>query len=151
MMQKSVFLAAGIALSLLGPLAAQAGGAPHMTVWKSPWCGCCAAWAHVMERAGYQVTVRESEDLSPIRRQAGVPQRMEGCHTATLGGYFLEGHVPPQAIARLLRERPRIAGLAVPGMPAGSPGMGDDQTARYDVYAVGRDGESQVYYRAGAR
>lgn len=93
------------------------------------------------------------EDLSAIRKQAGVPAEMEGCHIAAVDGYFLEGHVPLEAIGKLLSEGPEVAGLAVPGMPQGSLGMGEDSVASYEVYAVPRDASeaSSVFYKAGTQ
>jgi hypothetical protein len=140
------------ALLLVGALSSTALAAgPAMTVFKSPWCGCCEAWVEIMQQAGFDVTVENREDLDPVKRQAGVPQAMEGCHTAMIEGYFVEGHVPATAVARLLSERPDIAGLAVPGMPAGSPGMGDDPAARFDVLAVDRTGSAEIFETVGAR
>nr|WP_048646672.1 DUF411 domain-containing protein [Nitratireductor soli] len=124
-----------------------------MTIWKTPWCGCCHEWAEEMRKAGYAVEINDLEDLTPVKRQVGVPAAMEGCHTAAIDGYFLEGHVPLEAIDKLLAERPAIAGIATPGMPQGSLGMGNDPLARYDVFAVSADANSApfVYYRAGAQ
>ena len=122
-----------------------------MHVVKSASCGCCAAWVALAQQAGFSVTTTEVDDVTPTKRQAGIPAPLWSCHTATIEGYIIEGHVPFEAIAQLLRERPAIAGLAVPGMPAGSPGMGDDPTARFDVIAFGGDaGPGDVYFRAGA-
>ena len=138
-------LATGFAL-LASTLAVAAGQA--VTVYKTPWCGCCHEWAQELEKAGYDVATVDLEDLSPVRQQAGVPGDMLGCHVAAVGGYFLEGHVPLEAIATLLSQRPDIAGLAVPGMPQGSLGMGGEPEA-YEVYAVPRDprAEPYVFYR----
>ncbi len=146
------FLLAALTALLSSTAAAVAAG-EAVTVYKTPWCGCCHAWAEAVEKAGYQVTTVDLEDLSQIRKQAGVPAGMEGCHAAALEGYFLEGHVPLEAIGKLLAERPAVAGLAVPGMPQGSLGMGDDPAASYEVYAVPRDGSEPpaVFYQAGRR
>lgn len=143
-------LLAALAVLVASPTAAAF--AAEMTVYKTPWCGCCHAWAEAVEKAGYQVSTVDLEDLSDIRKQAGVPAEMEGCHMAAVDGYFLEGHVPLEAISKLLSERPKIAGLAVPGMPQGSLGMGDDSSAVYDVYAVTRDTSAAptVFYKAGS-
>lgn len=126
-------------------------GSKDMTVWKSPWCGCCEAWSEAMQAAGYTVRTENREDLAPIKAKAGVPADMEGCHTAMIDGYFLEGHVPLSSVQRLLSERPTIAGLAVPGMPAGSLGMGEDPAARYDVHYVQKDGRTGIFEEIGAR
>ena len=144
-------LFAAIAVLVASPVAASA--AAEMTVYKTPWCGCCHAWAEAVEKAGYQVSTVDLEDLSSIRKQAGVPAEMEGCHIAAVDGYFLEGHVPLEAVKKLLSERPNVAGLAAPGMPQGSLGMGDDPSASYEVYAVPRQASEapQVFYRAGGK
>lgn len=120
-------------------------GSTDMTVWKSPWCGCCEAWSEAMQAAGYTVRSENREDLAPIKTKAGVPAGMEGCHTAMIDGYFLEGHVPLSSVQRLLSERPAIAGLAVPGMPSGSLGMGEDPVARYDVHYVNDNGGTGIF------
>ena len=116
-----------------------------MVVYKDPNCGCCHAWADAMTDAGYSVVSEDVDDLDAVKKRVAVPADMQGCHTAILAGYFIEGHVPLEAIARLLAERPPIAGLAVPGMPPGSLGMGDDPGASYDVFAVGKDGARGVF------
>jgi len=120
-------------------------------VYKTPWCGCCGAWAARMREAGFETRITELEDLAPVRRQAGVPDAVAGCHTAAIDGYVLEGHVPVPAIDKLLAERPEIRGIAVSGMPSGSPGMGDDPSARYDVvtFGAGSAGDFRVFYKAG--
>ncbi|PWJ74831.1 hypothetical protein C7441_12225 [Pseudaminobacter salicylatoxidans] len=140
------------ALLLGSPLVAVAGEANGtVMVYKTPWCGCCELWAQAVEKAGYEVKSMDLEDLSQVRKMAGVPAGMEGCHVAAIDGYFLEGHVPLEAMGKLLSEKPDIAGIAVPGMPEGSLGMGNDPRAVYDVYAVSRDQsvKPSVYYRAG--
>jgi hypothetical protein len=133
---------------------ALAGGAiagELVTVYKSPSCGCCESWSKALQQAGYAVERRDMEDLSAVKKIAGVPADLEGCHTARIGSYFVEGHVPLEAIAKLMSERPDIAGIAVPGMPQGSLGMGDDPAASYEVYAVSKTaGEKpQLFYRVG--
>ena len=126
--------------------------ATTITIHKSPWCGCCTAWADAIKKAGYTVTIREHEDPTAIKRQLGVPEAMEACHTAVVEGdkpYVLEGHVPLEAMKKLFAERPDIRGIAVPGMPAGSLGMGDDPAARYSVFSFGADARPAVFYEAG--
>ncbi|KGJ03362.1 Uncharacterized conserved protein [Paracoccus halophilus] len=118
----------------------------QMTLHKDPYCGCCTAWADLAAEAGYQVTTVETEDIAATKLEAGVPEAFWSCHTTRIGGYVIEGHVPLDAVARLLETRPDISGIAVPGMPAGSPGMGDDPAASYDVVAWGGDaGEGAIY------
>lgn len=119
-----------------------------MTVYKDPNCGCCNLWSKAMENAGYTVERVDTNDLPGIKKRLGVPVEVEGCHTATIDGYFLDGHVPLESVKRLLSEKPDIAGLAVPGMPVGSLGMGSDPNASYDVFAVakGGEGKTSVYF-----
>ncbi|MBY4610877.1 DUF411 domain-containing protein [Rhizobium sp. 9T] len=107
-----------------------------MTVYKDPACGCCHEWSKAMAAAGFSVDARDTDDLAAVKARLGVPSFLEGCHTAVVGDYYLEGHVPLTAVQRLLLERPALRGLAVPGMPSGSLGMGDDLQASYDVYAI---------------
>ena len=107
-----------------------------MTVYKDPNCGCCHEWSKAMAVAGFSVDVRDTDDLAAVKARLGVPADMEGCHSAIVDEYYLEGHVPLEAIQRLLREQPPVRGLAVPGMPPGSLGMGDDPQASFDVYAI---------------
>jgi len=123
-------------LASLAP-AASAVAAPHLRVLKSPSCGCCAAWAALARDLGYRVTVTDTDDLAGEKRRANVPAPLWACHTAAIGGYVIEGHVPFAAIARLLAERPRIAGIAVPGMPADGPGMAGGADAIVPVTAFG--------------
>ena len=122
-----------------------------MTVYKNPSCGCCGSWANAMEEAGYKVKIVNLEDLSAIKKQASVTDELAGCHTAFFGKYVLEGHVPLQAIEKLMSEKPDIRGLATPGMPMGSLGMGYDKNAKYTVYAFGFDTKQQptAFYQAG--
>jgi hypothetical protein len=117
-----------------------------ITVHKTPWCGCCDDWVDHLRDEGFAVTVHEHEDLSPVRGRLGVPLSLGSCHTAEVAGYAVEGHVPAADIRRLLDERPAgITGLAVPGMPLGSPGMEiGDRRDPYDVVAFGR-GRQEVF------
>ncbi|AHG49640.1 metal-binding protein (plasmid) [Rhizobium leguminosarum bv. trifolii CB782] len=125
---------AASALALGGRANAAAPG--KMTVYKDPNCGCCHEWAKAMTAAGYSVDLRDTDDLAAVKARLAVPARLQGCHTAVFEGYYLEGHVPLQAVQRMLRERPVVRGLVVSGMPPGSLGMGDDPQASYDVYAT---------------
>ncbi len=108
--------------------------AATMTVNKSPNCGCCKAWVDIVKKAGYEVQVNNVQDLTPFKQKHGVPSDLMSCHTAVVDGYVIEGHVPVVDIQRLLKEKPAIAGLSVPGMPASSPGM--DVPGRNDPYKV---------------
>lgn len=123
--------------------------AQQMVVHKSPTCGCCSAWVDHMRAAGFQVEVRETDNLHPIKERVGVPLGKGSCHTAQIGGYFIEGHVPAEDVKRLLAQKPDAKGLVVPGMPAGSPGMElpDGRTEPYTVELIGRDGSSTVFAR----
>ena len=122
---------------------------PRMVVHKSASCGCCGSWVEHMRSAGFQVEVRESENINPIKERVGVPLGKGSCHTAEVGGYFVEGHVPAQDIKRLLAQKPDAKGLVLPGMPAGSPGMEtpDGTTQPYTVDLVRRDGSTTAFAR----
>lgn len=124
---------------------------PLVLVHKSASCGCCGAWVEHMRSAGFSVEVRDSENLDPVKIRVGVPFGKGSCHTAEVGGYFVEGHVPAADIKRLLAEKPDARGLVVPGMPAGSPGMEmpDGRIQPYLVELVGRDGTTSAFARHG--
>ena len=144
----TVALAAGALVA--APQAPAAQGAPAMEVVKSPTCGCCSAWVAIAEGLGYEVEATDVADVAPAKEALGVPVELWSCHTATLEGYVIEGHVPFEAVEKLLDEQPDITGIAVPGMPMGSPGMGDDPTAVYDVIAWGGEaGAGEVFFTAG--
>jgi hypothetical protein len=134
----SLLAAAGIAPATL----ARAEARPLVTVTKDPSCGCCSGWAAHLERAGYPVRIIESKDLQPLKRKLGVPQDLASCHTAEVAGYVIEGHVPAPAIGRLLAEKPEAIGLAVPGMPVGSPGMEGGAPEVYEVFLFRRGGRA---------
>ncbi|KZS51605.1 MULTISPECIES: DUF411 domain-containing protein [Rhizobium] len=135
-MHRRIFIAwAASALAFCGGRAFAVAPA-KMTVYKDPNCGCCHEWSKAMAAAGFSVDARDTDDLAAVKARLGVPVDLEGCHTAVVEEYYLEGHVPLEAVQRLLRERPPVRGLAVPGMPPGSLGMGDDQQASFDVYAI---------------
>lgn len=121
-----------------------AADAEVFTVYKDPNCGCCKLWADAYKVAGYRIEIVEERDLISLKKKLGVPLDIQGCHTALYRGQFLEGHVPLEA-ARMLEGRTDLAGLVVPGMPAGSLGMGDDPSASYDVIGVGKDGNASVF------
>lgn len=122
-----------------------------MTVYKTPWCGCCKVWAEAMEKAGYTVETHDLENLDMTKRQAGVPTSLTACHTAVLGKYVIEGHVPLEAVEKLHKEKPDIRGIGVAGMPQGSLGMGYDPGARYDVmsFTYSKSERPQIFYEAG--
>ena len=136
-----------MAIAIAGAWASAPAVAGEITVYKSPWCGCCSSWADHMRANGHSVTTKEVEDLDAIKRMAGVPEPLQSCHTAVVDGYVIEGHVPAEDVARLLSERPDAKGLSVPGMPMGSPGMEGGTPERYDVMLFGADGSAEVYAR----
>ena len=107
-----------------------------MTVYRSPDCSCCHAWADIARRAGWAVATVDVTDMAAFKTEHGVPSTAESCHTVLIGDYFVEGHVPLAALDRLVAERPAIDGIALPGMPAGSPGMGGLKAASFEVLAI---------------
>ena len=119
-----------------------------MTVYRDPSCGCCEAWARIAGDAGYQVTLLDDNKMSAVKQRLGLPAELASCHTAVVDGYVVEGHVPLDQVDRLLRERPSdIKGIAVPGMPIGSPGMEvpDGRTEPYQVIAFDAEGKTSGY------
>ena len=128
----------------LGSGAARAEQPYAATLYKAPQCGCCEAYADHLRENGFEVTVEATEDLPRIKRQYGVPGPLEGCHTTSVEGYVVEGHVPVKMLLRLLSERPEIKGISLPGMPAGSPGMSGEKTGPFTILEIG-EGEPKVY------
>jgi hypothetical protein len=114
-------------------------------VYKTPQCGCCKAWVNHLSSNGFQVEAVDMPDLALVKQKYGVTPALEACHTAVVGDYVVEGHVPADVIKKLLEERPAVVGIAVPGMPAGSPGMEGAMKERYDVLTFDRAGRSRVY------
>ncbi len=127
-----------------GPDAAIAGAA-EMVVYKSPTCGCCNGWVEHMRAAGFTVRAENETDMGAVKDREGVPLELSSCHTAILGDYVFEGHIPAPVIQRFLEQAPDLAGLTVPGMPVGSPGMEGPNPVPYEVIALGRDGSRTVY------
>src|SRR6266404_3352421 len=119
-------------------------------VHKDPDCSCCSGWVHHLEESGFVVSVDKTKDLQSARERLGVPADLAACHTAEVDGYVLEGHVPAVAVRRLLEKRPTAIGLAVPGMPAGSPGMEGGTPQRYDVVLFGRTGRQPFMHYVGS-
>ena len=138
----------GIAVALSLPALASAKPA-KVEVWKSPDCGCCKTWLKHLEAQGIGVVTIHDIGNAGARQALGIPVKLGSCHTAKIEGYAIEGHVPAREIKRLLKEKPTAIGLAVPGMPLGSPGMDgpdfDNQTQPYDVLLVLKDGSTRVY------
>jgi len=120
-----------------------------VSVFKSATCGCCAKWVEHLRANGFTPTATNVDDLDAVKVKYHVPQAVQTCHTAVVGGYVIEGHVPASDIKRLLKERPAISGLAVGGMPAGSPGMEGGATRRYDVLSFDKQGNTSVYASHG--
>jgi hypothetical protein len=126
--------------------ASAAAGRPTMTVYNDPNCGCCSGWIEHLRKAGFAVTAINTARLNAVKTRLGVPSDLAACHTAEIAGYIVEGHVPASAIDRLLAEKPRATGLAVPGMPIGSPGMEGGTPEAYDVVLFG-PAERRAYMR----
>ena len=131
-------------VGLGAPLAAVA---QDVTVYKSPSCGCCVGWIEHLQAHGFKVKVEHPEDMGAVKQSLGLKRELASCHTATVGGYVVEGHVPASDIKRLLVEKPAVAGLAVPGMPMGSPGMEGPRKDPYEVLTFDRQGRVQVFSR----
>jgi hypothetical protein len=130
-----LLLAAGLFAPMPSASAADA-VPPPATVYKDPSCGCCGAYVEYLRRNGFAVSVVETPDLAAVKEKEGVPASLGGCHTMTVGGYVVEGHVPVAALRRLLAEKPAIRGISLPGMPEGSPGMGGTKQAPFTIYAI---------------
>ncbi|WP_231553137.1 DUF411 domain-containing protein [Novilysobacter defluvii] len=126
---------------------ADADGLPVMMVHRSPSCGCCGAWVDHVREAGFPVEVHEMDDLGEVKERLGIPYGKGSCHTAEVGGYAIEGHVPASDIKRLLEEKPDALGLVLPGMPMGSPGMEmpDGRSRPFTVELVKRDGTTEPF------
>lgn len=120
---------------------------PEITVYKSPTCGCCGLWVDHLEESGFTVKTLDMPDVTPMKQRYGLPADLASCHTAVVDGYVVEGHVPADVIKELLQKRPDVAGIAVPGMPIGSPGMEGPNPQPYNVVAFSTDGEREVFKR----
>jgi hypothetical protein len=126
---------------------AEATPATPITIYKSRSCGCCAKWVDHIKAAGFDARVHDEESMDRLKDELGVPQQVRSCHTALVGGFLIEGHVPAADIRNLLVRRPKAAGLAVPGMPAGTPGMAEpgSRISDFDVLAFQADGSTEVF------
>jgi hypothetical protein len=120
---------------------------PVVEVYKSAQCGCCKTWAEHLQKNGFTVILHDVGDVPAARKKLGMPDKYGSCHTAKAGQYLVEGHVPAADIKRLLKERPKAIGLAVPSMPPGSPGMESDRPVPYDTLLIGKDGKARVFAR----
>ena len=116
------------------------------TLYKNPQCTCCEGYAAYLRQNGCEVDVKATNDLTEISRNAGVPENLQGCHTMFVDGYVVDGHVPIKIVKKLLSERPSIAGITLPGMPLGSPGMNGEKTGTFTIYAVTKDGKAPTVY-----
>lgn len=133
--------AAVLAMSLnAGPLSAET-----VTLYKNPQCGCCENYADYLRENGFTVDVKPTHDLEQISKDAGISEAFQGCHTAFLGDYVVSGHVPIDVVNKMLDEQPQIAGITLPGMPLGSPGMGGDKQEPFKIYSVEKDAAPTVY------
>ncbi|MEZ5926465.1 MAG: DUF411 domain-containing protein [Hyphomicrobiaceae bacterium] len=139
---RAVLTLVALLLMGVGPLSAA-----EIKMYRQSGCSCCGKWAEHLRAAGHTVTIVEGEDMSLIKNQAGVPEALQSCHTAMVDGYVIEGHVPVADIDRILKERPKAKGIAVAGMPVGSPGMEaeDGATEPYDVMMFGGEGGEAVF------
>ena len=133
-------------LLMAGITAAHAEEPTKATLYKNPQCGCCETYAAYLRDNGFDVAVKPTHQLAAISRKAGVPSNLEGCHTMFVDGYVVDGHVPVAVIRKLLADRPSIAGITLPGMPTGSPGMSGTKTAPFVIYALPKDGSAPTVY-----
>lgn len=138
-------LVALLALALLGAGSTAASAAEVVDVYKSPNCGCCGKWIDHMKDAGFEVRTHNVMDVPLARKTLGMPERFGSCHTAKVGGYVVEGHVPAADVQRLLKEKPKAVGVAVPSMPPGSPGMESAKPVPYNTLLVQAGGEATVF------
>jgi hypothetical protein len=149
---KRLLLVMGSACALaLAPAGASQKTAITVEVFKTPTCGCCSKWIEHLRARGFTVRFTDLDDLAAIKAKHGVPAALQSCHTALVGGYVVEGHVPATDVQTLLKERPRVVGIAVPGMPVGSPGMevASGQVQPYSVLAFQKDGSTKVFAQHG--
>ena len=118
-----------------------------ITLYKSQTCGCCALYTKYMVNKGYPLEVKDMQNMAPIKEQYQIPASMQSCHTVEIGGYFVEGHIPLEAVEKMMKEKPDIRGIAMPGMPSGSPGMPGSPSDEFIVYAVKKDGTFTEFMR----
>ncbi|HJO04491.1 MAG TPA: DUF411 domain-containing protein [Acidobacteriota bacterium] len=116
-----------------------------VVMYQNPACGCCSKWAAHMEATGFTVEIHKTDQLNSIKQREGITPETAGCHTSMVDGYLVEGHVPAREIARLITDRPDVKGIAVPGMPMGSPGMEGGRTDHYDVLSIDHEGNTAVF------
>jgi len=138
---------AGTALLFVAGLTAAAPPASSIKVFKSPSCSCCGQWVEYMSQHGFKLEVENRENLEAIKKMARVPENLWSCHTSIIGNYVVEGHVPVEAVRELLSRQPKLAGIAVAGMPSGSPGMPGPKEASFKVIGFSRDGATRLFMR----
>jgi hypothetical protein len=138
---------ATVLFALLTPAAWAAGALPTVEVYKSPTCGCCGKWVDHMKANGFKVVTHEMNDVTQHKQRLGVPVGMGSCHTAEVGGYLVEGHVPADDVKRLLAEKPKAKGLVSPGMPQSAPGMDMPGKQPYEIFLVRQDGSTSSFAR----
>ena len=136
----------GLAFVLISFNAYSLSAPVKVTVYKSPNCGCCSKWVSHLENNGFLVTAHNVKNINAIKQQLGVLPKLASCHTSMVSGYVVEGHVPAYVIADLLRNKPKIKGIAVPRMPIGSPGMEGSNAKPYKVYSFNADGKIEVFH-----
>lgn len=120
-------------------------GNPVVTVFKTQACGCCANYVSYLKSQGFNVQVKDMQDITGIKQQYGVPSSMQSCHTTVMGNYVVEGHIPAEAIQKMMVEKPSIKGIAMPGMPSASPGMPGAKSAPFKIYSIQNDGSAKEY------
>ncbi|MFT3758674.1 DUF411 domain-containing protein [Thauera sp.] len=144
--RSSLIALIGAAVLGLGATGIAAAADDEVTMFKDPYCGCCGKWAEHMREHGFKVKEVISQEMDQIKHQAGVPRALGSCHTAKVGNYIVEGHVPAADVKRMLSEKPAITGISAPGMPMGSPGMeGPYPADRYDVVSFDAEGKTAVF------
>ncbi len=144
-MKKSIRIFFGLMALFITTTTVLAGELAGIEVWKNPNCGCCVKWIEHLRQNGFDVTAHNVASVDPVRAKLGMPDRYASCHTAKVAGYVIEGHVPAADIKRLIEQRPMARGLAVPGMPVGSPGMEGPYTEPYQTLLIGLGDEAKVF------
>lgn len=145
MQTRRSFLLSAAALAVTGRRLFAKGPPSVLTVYKDPNCGCCVKWIEHMSKSGFVVTVRDVSNMDEIKKTMRVPAALQSCHTGVIDRYVVEGHVPADVVKKFLAEKPAMLGLAVPGMPSGSPGMEGGRVDHYDIIAFDRDGKTKAY------
>lgn len=134
-----------LAAAFMSPALLRAAAGTPMMVYKDPNCGCCHSWVEIMRRSGFEVSVRDTADMPSIKTRYKVGRNLASCHTALVAGYVVEGHVPADVIRKLLAEKPKVVGIAVPGMPVGSPGMEGGAKEAYSILTFDAAGKTTVF------